>query len=286
MKKSVLLSLILSAFVLLGCSKSGDNTINSLQRVGLRGPVKSTETFTFDASMRFGEVEKGKLTQERDFHYSIAICASILDEYNKDGNSIKTTIKDHQGRIIQMCKSEYFKNDRVGYMVYDSDGELTYSSKHILKDNKPVSMDVYYRNSDYDSIVCVLDGFLPKAYLYYKNGNIDQKEEPSYENGLCISSVLTRQDGNNYYLEWEWDETGGLTRYRVSDVDDEKLVEDLTCDERGYLTHYTRRGTWEPEEIDYKLEYLSFDDHGNWTQRVIYKNHKPLYLQERTIVYY
>ena len=286
MKKSVLLSLILSAFVLLGCSKSGDNTFNTLQQIGLRGPVKSTETATFDASMRFGEVEKGKLTQERDYHYGIAICACILAEYNEDGNSIKTTIKNHQGRIIQMYKSEYFQKDRVGYMRYDSDGELTSSWKIILKDNKPVSMDVYERNSEYDSITGVLDGFLPKTFLYYKDGNIGRREELTYENGLCISSITTRQDGYNYRFEWERNETGGITRSRVSDVDEEMLVEDMTIDERGYLTHYTRRGTWEPEEIDYKLEYLSFDDHGNWTQRVIYKNHKPLYLQERTIVYY
>lgn len=286
MKKSVLLSLILSAFVLLGCSKSGDNTINSLQQVGLRGPVKSTETATFDASMRFGEVEKGKLTQAKDYQYNIGICACIFTEYNEDGNNIKMTIKNHQGRIIQMRKSEYFQKDRVGYMIYDSDGELTYSTKHIFKDNKPVSVDVYNRNSEYDSITGVLDGFLPKTFLCYKDGNIGQREELTYENGLCISSVITYEDGYNYRFEWERDETGGITRFRISDVDEEMLVEDITCDERGYLTHYTRRGTWEPEEIDYKLEYLSFDDHGNWTQRVIYQNHKPLYLQERTIVYY
>lgn len=286
MKKSVILSLLLPAFVLLGCSKSGNNTINSLQQVGLRGPVKSTETFTFDASMRFGEVEKGKLTQAKDYQHNIGICACILTEYNEDGNNIKMTVKNHQGRIIQMYKSEYFQKDRVGYRIYDSDGELTYSWKIILKDNKPVSMDVYNRNSENDSIVCILDGFLPKTYLYYKDGNIDQREELTYENGLCISSITTRQDGYNYRFEWERNETGGITRSRISDVDEEKLVEDMTIDERGYLTHYTRQGTWEPEEIDYKLEYLSIDDHGNWTQRVIYKNHTHLYLQERTIVYY
>ena len=120
--------------------------------------------------------------------------------------------------------------------------------------------------------------------LYYRDGKIEQKVENRYQNGILVSSVNYQQAGTGYYSDWTINDAGMVTHYRFRDDKEDLTVEDLSYNQH-LITRYTRINSWEGK-VDYTMEYLTLDDHGNWISRVICQNDQPLYLQERTIEYY
>ena len=285
MKKGFIFSFIFVACVLVGCSKSEERTINSLQQSGLKGPVKRVETRTYEASVRFGEIEKGEPTHVLNIYSSFPICANSISEFNEDGNTTKVTIKDERENIFQMYKVEYFQNYEIGYYMYEADGELSYSRKYIIDNENPVGLEYYSPFSQYDSILCTFDGFLLLKTAYYRDGKIEQEVENTYKNGLPASSVSYQpQSETGYYSDWTRNDAGMVTHYRFRDDKEDLTVEDMSYD-NNLITRYTRINSWEGK-VDYTMEYLTFDEQGNWLSRVIFQNNQPLYLQERTIEYY
>ena len=290
MKKVVILSLIFTACVVVSCSKSdekngkSEKTPNTLQQSGLKGSVKMVETRTYEASLRFGEIEKGELADVMNIYSSLPICPHFINEFNKDGNTTKVTVIDNRERIYQIHKLEYFQNHEVAYFLYEADGQLSSSKKYILENGKPVGMEYYSPSYHYDSILCMFDGFNPTKVIYYRDGKIEQKVENRYQNGILVSSANYQQAGTGYYSDWTINDAGMVTHYRFRDDKEDLTVEDLSYNQH-LITRYTRINSWEGK-VDYTMEYLTFDEQGNWLSRVICQNDQPLYLQERTIEYY
>ena len=296
MKKILFVALM--ACVVVGCSKStSDQTPNSLQQSGLNGPVKSVDMRTYEATTYFGEVKKGDLIQNtQTISFTFPVCAGIRYDYNMDGNLIQYTLRDDREQIMHMQKKEYFQNHLIGGKYFNNRGELEFSWHYDVKNDKPVSKiatiyayDSYesdQRSSMSDTLECTFDGFLAKSTCSKKNGKVISTSENTYEKGLIVYTVNYDSENNvSSHYEWKRNELGMITYYGMYDAEKELLGEDLTYDERGFLTHYIRRDV-SPENTDYTVEYLSVDDYGNWTRRVVNKDQMPLYLQERTILYY
>lgn len=297
MKKILFVALM--ACVVVGCSKStSDQTPNSLQQSGLNGPVKSVDMRTYEATTYFGDVKKGDPISTEDMSFNFPLYAGLRYDYNSDGDEVQVTMRNKEGQIDQVQKKEYFQNHLIGEKYYDNRGDLSYSWRYEIKNDKPVSQIVTYylpgafdssqKSTMSDTLECVFDGFLLKATYVKEDGETVLGSEFNYEKGLVVSRVNYNQDNSVFRVEWKRNDAGMITRFSMTDDEKEMMAEELTYDERGFLMRYILRGMEfkESESLDYTFEYLSVDEYGNWTRRVVNKDQMPRYLQERTILYY
>ena len=298
MKKILFVALM--ALVFVGCSKStSDQTPNSLQQSGLNGPVKSVDMRTYEATTYFGDVKKGDPISTEDMSFNFPLYAGLRYDYNSDGNEVQVTMRNKEGQIDQMQKKEYFQNHLIGEKYYDNRGDLSYSWRYEIKNDKPVSkITTFYfpgvsgsdqNFAESDTLECVFDGFLLKASYEKKDGKTLLESECKYERGLIVSQVnYYNWDNGVFRAEWKRNDAGMITRFSITNDEKEMVAGDLTYDERGFLMRYILRGMEfkESESLDYTFEYLSVDEYGNWTRRVVNKDQMPRYLQERTILYY
>lgn len=290
MKKSLIFPFLLTACVLVGCSKSHDanNIPCTLTLMGIKGHVMSVTDTCYDAISYSGEIKKGRrISPSQQDMFFIHLYAISSTEFNQDGNAVKETGYHRSKQIDKMTKYEYYDQHFIGQEVYGSDGELAYSLKYILENGVPVSVDMYVKEGEkIDSVECTFDGFLNTSASYYAKGQLVLKEQNVFQNELLVERVLTGKDGEISHFYSQRDSIGRLThRYLMINMDRD-YSEDYTYDDNGFMTRYSRSGSLDGPIVDYTMDYTAIDSHGNWTERVIYQDHQPLYVQARTIVYY
>lgn len=285
MKRNII---ILSALLILAaCNNSKD--LNSWSCDGLSGKVKTLMSKCYEATERFGEVEKMNVIEYYDSEYEIPLHPAYLAEYNEDGNVVKFTTYNEDGERLTVVKSEYIGNNQVAQSAYDSDGKVYYSWKLEVNNDKLVNYTQFNEHkignkvdSDFE-----FDGYLIKAYNTYEDSVLISRTENKFYKNRLSESIRKDTNGNvTYQQNQEWTEAGQLIYQKCTSEGEDKLIINCEYDNEDRLVKYTRRGEWSSRDANYTFKYTSFDKHGNWLSRVIYSNDKAYIVEERTIEYY
>lgn len=280
--------IILSALLILAaCNNSKD--LNSWSCDGLSGKVKTLMSKCYEATERFGEVEKMNIIEYYDSEYEIPLHPAYLAEYNEEGNVVKFTTYDEEGERLSVVKSEYIGNNQVAQSAYDSDGKVYYSWKLEVNNDKVVNYTQFNEHkignkvdSDFE-----FDGYLIKAYNTYEDSVLISRTENKFYKNRLSESIRKDTNGNvTYQQNQEWTEAGQLIYQKCTSEGEDKLIINCEYDNEDRLVKYTRRGEWSSRDANYTFKYTSFDKHGNWLSRVIYSNDKAYIVEERTIEYY
>jgi hypothetical protein len=285
MKRNII---ILSALLILAaCNNSKD--LNSWSCDGLSGKVKTLMSKCYEATERFGEVEKMNIIEYYDSEYEIPLHPAYLAEYNEEGNVVKFTTYNEDGERLTVVKSEYIGNNQVAQSAYDSDGKVYYSWKLEVNNDKVVNYTQFNEHkignkvdSDFE-----FDGYLIKAYNTYEDSVLISRTENKFYKNRLSESIRKDINGNvTYQQNQEWTEAGQLIYQKCTSEGEDKLIINCEYDNEDRLVKYTRRGEWSSRDANYTFKYTSFDKHGNWLSRVIYSNDKAYIVEERTIEYY
>jgi hypothetical protein len=243
----------------------------------------------YEAKERFGEVEKMNIIEYDDFEYGIPLLPAYLAEYNEEGNVVKFTTYNVDGERLTVVKREYIGNNQVTLNEYDSDGEVCYSWKLEVNNDKVVDCIQFNKHkignkvdSDFE-----FDGYLIKAYNTYEDSVLISRTENKFYKNRLSESISKDPNGNvTYQHNQEWTEAGQLIYQKCTFEGEDKLIINCEYDNEDRLVKYTRRGEWSSRDANYTFKYTSFDKYGNWLSRVIYSNDKAYIVEERTIEYY
>ena len=280
--------IILSALLILAaCNNSKD--LNSWSCDGLSGKVKTLMSKCYEATERFGEVEKMNIIEYYDSEYEIPLHPAYLAEYNEKGNVVKFTTYDEDGERLSVVKSEYIGNNQVAQNAYDSDGEVYYSWKLEVNNDKVVDYTQFNEHKIGNKVDgdFEFDGYLIKAYNTYEDSVLISRTENKFYKNRLSESIRKDTNGNvTYQQNQEWTEAGQLIYQKCTSEGEDKLIINCEYDNEDRLVKYTRRGEWSSRDANYTFKYTSFDKHGNWLSRVIYSNDKAYIVEERTIEYY
>ncbi len=279
MKKIILISGIIFA-IISSCTSKG-TLENDLEKRNLKGAVKSIKDESFELISESGEFRKGNKTLNSD--------PDVYTIFNKDGFTTEKKTYNMDGSVANIYMYEYNK-----------DNQLAKETKYTATEN----IDRVFAYS-YDEET----GKLESQSIYTALGNLDATNKFFYEGSLMIKEESFDGTGKlNYFWTYEYDKNGNMTKKSwlvnnsVIDMfyvyDDKKqLLEVAEVNESNSMTKW--KYTYNElknlsEEVcvffdnselrtDYKYEY---DAQGNWIIKFVFQNDLPVFMTERTIVYY
>ena len=271
---------------------------NSLSQEGLKGDVKSIKVICYNASEYNGSFYKNGIITAYDYDANIYPISRY--EYNTDGNLVKLTVYDENGRCEEESEYRYKGNVNIEWFRSidavprgGAEGDLlTVRGWYIEFDaSKPISQTFYFKDG-YASMVEAygdlrnqkFDGVKVTSYDRYVYGVLEERVEQSWNNNLLTKYVSKDKNGNiTYMLTNIWSESGQLLHTYVESEND-VFVDSYEYNKDGFLVKYLSRLNAKEEE-EHTFKYLSHDYKGNWTKRIIYIQDKA-YIEERTITYY
>lgn len=266
------------------CSKTNQKT--TLQYEGLKGQVKSTFSYCYEAKSRFGKIEKGGIVQISALPEWSDLYPAYQREYNSDGNIIKKSTYFKNGETNHITTWEYIGDKIASMYIYGYEGNILYSEKYSYDRGKLV---------DYE-----------KSISYDKHHNITHRYE--IDNGKVVadssfvkgelSSITLFNDDNKFIHVSTKIDTEGNEIYKLIDTKDKfgrtikyewrdsswKGIQCNIYNEVGWITSITREEDGEIKELVF--DYQGYDTIGNWLSRVIYIDGELKALEERTIEYY
>lgn len=268
-----------------------------LDRNGLKGDVKRVTT------TRYAIDEDGKQV----------FLNQCSDEFNEDGFIIEEAQYDQSGNLINKVQFEYVeKNILKTLSRINREGEKKVKYETIFRDGKPTRVEFDGRANLKDEFK--FDGNkLVYAKLYDENGENYRTIEQRYnKHDYLIEEIDTysfideqtnKVTHEMIHTERVINDDGLVTQeiytFTSGDVkrnttttytydDDNNQIElntknySYTIDKKG-----NEKCTDKIEEI-LKIVYSNFDDEGNWTKRLIFKDDKvtPCNIEERVLEYY
>jgi YD repeat-containing protein len=317
MKNTKMLILIMASMMFISGCTTGQtpNQVKkktSLEKVGLKGKVKSIRAIEYDVVFnRFGNIMKGSIK---------SYGTNYLWKYNEKGNMIEYHLfldkyiykyiykYDKNDNLIE--ENEYnldgsldskntYKYDDKGNLVekneYDADGNLddkdTYKYKY---DDKGNLIEKIHDNTDVGKYTYKYDykGNIIEENQYYSDGNLylksiyNDKGNMIEEDCYFSYNTYTRDNKGN-----EIKNDSGITykaTYKYNDkgnmIEMNKYYPYGGCwgtkyDNKGNGTS----GSFSNWEYTYKYEY---DEQGNWIKMITYTDGYPDEVTERTINYY
>jgi hypothetical protein len=273
---TVLLSILL---LNISCNESNEQK-NDLEKVNLKGSVKSITENTYMAIEKFGEVIKGgrnpndffrkencitkydingyltesngvipckfiyndkkQLIEENEFTSN----TKIFHKYDKNGFEIELN-NFHKDTLVQKIK---YKNDKMGNKVeinpYNYTGKLQYKIKQIFIGKNLME------SKEYDK-----EGRLTATtkYKYDKNGNQIEETTTDSSNKVFSKNNLKYDENNNL-------------------IESKRFFDNALFENENNTT--------------YRFVYNKLDSNKNWTELIEYENEIPVKITERTIEYY
>ena len=271
---------------------------NSLSQEGLKGDVKSIKVICYNASEYNGSIYKNGIITTYD--YDAGIYPISRYEYNTDGNLVKLTVYDEDGRHAEELEYRYKDNINIEWWRSidavprgGEEGNLQTSSGWYIEFDagKPVSQ-VFYFKDGYASMLeeygdlrnQKFEGLKVKSYDRYVDGVLEERVENSWNKNLLTKSVSKDKDGNIIYMQMNiWTDSGLILSTYIETVGN-VIFDTFEYNKDGSLEKYTSRLNGELSE-EHTFKYLSHDSNGNWTKRVIYTQDKA-FIEERIITYY
>lgn len=181
-------------------------------------------------------------------------------------------------RIIRSGGKYIFKKT----WKYDAAGTLIEEISYNEKDTLKIRETTRYNTSGQKT-----------RTIYDEAGNFDSEFVYAYDNMKRVSELLvySEKDLLDRRELYKYDEKGNLTEEVKCDYSDSSLRThfysydkygnklEYRSEDRNFYTgtlHYSWKETYE----------FTYDEQGNWTRQVIYKNDTPEFILERTIIYY
>ena len=310
MKKDNFLFLLM-IFIMTSCSATviKDYEENLLFINNIKGKVKSIRSETFEATEKFGEVQKGDPTTP---YFSLPVYSIITgnsfyeftkqgklktEEYNtEDYSYIRTLNYDDSWNIIEeVYNSEYNDNQNEKTTKYKFEKNVLVSSVTYDKDGKESAMSDYVFEDDLIKEISTKD----------KDGKLTTKIKYSYSNGIQTESIyngegelaqefkrdingrtletflsyigrayIIYEEDNVFPVEIKFYEDNEITSKLVLEFDDKYNITEITeIDEDGAV------------DTKYNFTY-KFDEKGNWVEQAVYEDGDIEYLTTRKIEYF
>ncbi|MFJ1427832.1 hypothetical protein ACILD6_04405 [Capnocytophaga canimorsus] len=294
MKKIILL--VLTAVSITNCNSSVEKK-NDLQKVELKGKVKSVRTAGYTVVEKFGEIRKGKITDLDDFinFGSFFDSFNLIDGlcvYNEKGDIIEINRYNSDGSLNWKGVYKYDnKGNKIEENGYNSDGSFV--SKMIYKyDDKDNLIEENWSDSSgniYDGPTYKYDdkGNQIEKNHYHSDGSFEGKQIYKYDDkgnqielnnynydGDFVGKITCKYDDKGNKVEAEMhNDWNGFIRL-IFKYDDKNNVVEMNM-------YDSKEGS--EDKITFKYE---FDTKGNWVKLINYENDKPELIIEREIEYY
>ncbi|HNW99357.1 MAG TPA: hypothetical protein PKK00_13190 [Bacteroidales bacterium] len=293
-KAKILIGLTFITFVLFSCA--GDKTKNKknhLTDLKLKGDVKSLTETIYDASEKFGEIQKG----EKKYKY--------FSLFNEDGNKTDYSENNFPSLMSNFDKKYDFKYDDKGTIIewnlYKSNGKLDRKEKYKIDDKGNKIEENWYDG----------DGSLKFKIIfkYDEKGNLIKTNWYNSHDSLKFKEAFKYDSKGNQieYIEYKYAADSSLVIKQTFKYDDKNnQIEMNDCNIDGsinckYTYKYDEKGN-EIEKINYapdgsitekvNSEY-AYDDKNNWIKKTeksllkIFGYESITYnITEREIVYY
>lgn len=221
------------------------NIYSTLKASGIKGPVKTIEMISYSVD----KTDKGKLIQDS--------CCANNEEYNANGNIVKSESRDIRGKLTNGRLFSYYDNGLIKSIAYiDKDRKETYREDFILdergnyKEGSGYREGILHRNfripsqNEYGLWTRFdwysLDGKLYRAEEFMYEGNklirtlwkvndtIDRDEQKTYNQKG--EHVYTKSTGSRPFFNFEnkrridkYDDKGNVTQYSILDLSDQPI---------------------------------------------------------------
>lgn len=299
MKKLLLKTIaLLLIFVvsILGCSGEKPKEFpyykSDLEKMKLRGKVKSYREYSYKANSSFGKISKGERQYEEGFDYypnggfltfnTKGFLKENIEYDIKDGIKEKNTyIYDENEKIIETKR--YYSDKNALYLLlykYDDKGFLTertlYNSKGII-DNK----DVYGNQKENNEIIVNnygSDGELnfSTSSKFDNEGNIIEYRDNSYSGNGFSSTISYIYDNQDNMVK----ENSATTL-----TDDGRTLDMIS--NYNYNKYGDKIEHWFDDSTESKTTYeYEYDSQNNWIKRIEFDKRFPKFILERKIEYY
>lgn len=260
---------------------------NDWIRYNSKGKVKSYKIINYEATIRFGKVEKGnralgepldgqnqecifdnngKIKEINYFNIIGNLESKKIYNYDEMGRNYETNVFNQEGKLIEKYTTSYNKEGKIDLEnTYDSSGirwstvTSEYNDRGLLKETKG-----FYGNNDYVFI-----------NFKYDNNNLLNEEiwnaKYSWSDTLYHDVVKHKYNEKGKKIESIYTISG--TRFTYNYDEKGNVIED----------YWFNDGVNIEKSRNYKYEY---DKKGNWIKRIEYINNKPFLITERVIEYY
>lgn len=286
MKKSNYI--ILCIFLILiniSCESEKEKKLSDIERMELKGNIKSIKCITYNVKEKFGELVKEKITYDKYENYEII--------FNDKGNQIENNSIPY-GELESKTTYEYDdKGNLKETNEYSSNGDLVEKAIYIFdNEGNPTKCDIY--NSDgklQNKINWIYFGKRTKEYIKYdENGQIELKYEYEYEGEELIETKQYsskqkvekvhkfKYDNDGNQIEYaEFNSDGSLEKLETYVYDkNDNLIEKKIYDSKNVLENkHTYKYNSDNELIEHKNDDI---DWGTFTYK--YNDKGDLYAQE------
>lgn len=266
------------------CSKMNQKT--TLQYEGLKGQVKSTFSYCYEAKIRFGKIEKGDIVQTSILPEWSNLYPAYQREYNSDGNVIKISTYFQSGETYHVTTYEYLGHEIASLCIYNNDGDVLYSRKFTYKNGKLVALEtsqLYDRNHGITHKYKIDNGELVVDSCFVKGelSSITQYKDNKFTH---ISTEIDTMGNEIFKLIDTKDKFGRTIKFECRGSSRNEYSIQYIYNEEGWISSINREE--DGEIIKLVFDYLEYDKIGNWISRGIYIDGELEALEERTIEYY
>jgi len=253
---------------------------NDLDKMNLKGKVKSIKEVSYKALVKSEKIVKGK--KERFQSYDEM---DKLFMFNEQGNEIERKEFYSEGSLNERYTKLYNKEGNLlETVVYNADGSFFYRATYIYDENnrciecKGAESKWIYKYNELGNLI--------EEYKYYILGDeMENKKTYEYDkNNNKISESSYSEDSLDYKWTYKYDENKKLIEFNegTDGVFNYKWI--YKYDKKGNLIEEDKYsfGLLQTKSI-YKYD---FDKRGNWIKRIRFIGKLPKYILEREIIYF
>ncbi|NDJ00115.1 RHS repeat protein [Flavobacterium sp. LaA7.5] len=211
------------------------------------------------------EYKKGKLAEKITYNRQNNPIDKISYVYDKNGNLTGENL--YLGTEFIQIKNLYKynnKNQKVAESRYDKDSNIIYTTE-------------YEYNNDKLIVKKVTNG----------NGEIEYMEKMSYnpKGELEIKTTIDNFDNTQTIERFMYDDKGNKTALSVEKNNELYMKVSYTYNEKGLLEKLIMTDSTE-NAVDTRTYTYTYDDKGNWTEKIIIINGENKFIEKREITYY
>lgn len=272
--KKISIALLVAFAALYACSKQkptekttlGDFTawMNSPEQ--LNGKVKEVREVTYWAVENNGTVEKGNILTKKE-HDSLSWSADFSVLFNVSGMVLRTDDLDEMGSVIQswvftVDSGKYTRADKMlkdtirNVAKFETNDQGNFTKLSFYKPEKD-SLTGWYESS-YDNL-----GNRQRLQWVNANGEKGGSQNFTWDANKHVTAVQ--------FLNSKDSLTGSWT---------------MTYDEKGFMATQKMLDGKQVVTSDLTMKNIDFDEKGNYTQSVVYKDGKPFLLTTRKYIYF
>lgn len=262
--------------------KAGFQKVNKVADIGLKGQVKTFKVTPYKTDDNFGKVEK---SSRMDYWRG-----DVISIFDKQGFKVQSDRFDRQGQLTQRVIYKYNETgNRSSRDSYNASGKILLRHVYVYNPKgHPMACN------GYDPNLGLVESF---TYKTNEKGQIVDETcvkstQPScnnykvtYEKDGKLSSVCVEGKVENSCEKYVYDKQGRISQIELHRQGTLRQKTTITYDEKGNeksMVVFDANNTF-VEEREYSYTY---DDNGNWVQRIEYINKFPKLILEREITYH